>query len=68
MAADRYARGGQDFKPRPPVLQARARQSGEPSNPPEQLLRDETRVRLIMSFESFESVCFFFFLMCRIQS
>lgn len=46
VAADGYARGGQDFKPRPPVLQARARESGEPGYPSEQLRRDETRVRL----------------------
>lgn len=46
MAADWYARGGQDFKPRPPMLQARARESGEPGYPAEQLCRDETCVRL----------------------
>lgn len=39
-----YAGGGQDSQPRPPLLQTRARQGGEPGDPAEQLLRDEACV------------------------
>lgn len=46
MAADMYAWRGQDSEPRPPLLQTRAWQSGEPGHPAEQLLRDETSVRM----------------------
>lgn len=48
MATDGYARGGQDAKPRPPLLQTRTWQSGEPGYPAEQLLRDEASVRQLI--------------------
>lgn len=44
VAADMHAWGGQDSEPRPPLLQARAWQSGEPGDAAQQLLRDEACV------------------------
>lgn len=73
MAADRHARGGQDFKPRPSVLQTRARQSGKPGYAAEQLLRDETCVRLTLFFWIIDCVCgcvwvWFFILSFRVNT
>lgn len=48
MAADMYAWRGQDFEPRPSLLQTWAWQSGKPGHLIEQFLRDETSVSCIV--------------------